>query len=323
MNFWEEQRKARHKTKLYLALFAFLTLAVAVGIELALREIAQEQYHPPYPMLALGFAGITFGVAGYQYLMFRSYGGSYVAESMGAHLVDKTTTDPKEIMLLNIVEEIAVASSLPVPPIYLMDSKQINAFAAGLTADNAAIAITRGALEKLNRDEVQGVIAHEYGHIFNGDMKISMRLAAMVMGFFFVLYFALRMLQFSSFRSNRSSKKGGNPIVLAALFLLLAGAFTWFFGSILKASVSRQREFLADACAVQFTRNPDGIANALKKIGEDHTSDMPKEGIAFNHMYLDNHSGFSALFATHPPLEKRIKAILGKEYLPEEWKKEL
>src|SRR5690606_38113841 len=97
----------------------------------------------------------------------------------------------------------------------------------------------------------------------------------------------------------------------------------WFAGSILKAMVSREREYLADACAVQFTRNPYGIAEALRKIANDSTNDMPKEGMAFSHMYLDNHTGFSALFATHPPIKKRIEAILGKTYMPEEWKREL
>jgi heat shock protein HtpX len=157
-------------------------------------------------------------------------------------------------------------------------------------------------------------------------MKISMRLAAMVMGFFFVLYMAFRFLQFSNFtRQSRDNRRngGGNPVLLAVFLLMGAGAVTWFAGSILKAMVSREREYLADACAVQFTRNPDGIANALRKIGKDQADDMPKQAMAYSHMYLDNHHGLNSLFATHPPLDKRIKAILGLEYLPPEWKKDL
>lgn len=316
MNFWAAQKRARKKTNIYLAVFIVITVGVAFLLEIVMRNTSPQTYGQ-FPYVGLLFLGITFSVAAFQYQMFCSKGGRYVAESVGARLVDPMTTDPKERQLLNIIEEIALSSSLPVPPVYLMEAHQINAFAAGLTSDNAAIAITVGALEKLNRDEIQGVIAHEFGHIYNGDMKISMRLAAMVMGFFFVLYLAMRMFQFASF--SRRSQKGGNPVLLIALLLLGAGIFTWFAGSVLKAMVSREREYLADACAVQFTRNPNGIANALKKIGEDQTQDMPKQGMAYSHMYLDNHLGFSALFATHPPLKKRIDAILGKSYMPKEW----
>lgn len=316
MNFWEAQKKARSKTKIYLAFFILITLSVAIIIEYLMREMAPKAYHGPYPMIGLAFLGITFGVAAFQYSMFRTYGGRYVAQSVGAREVDPQTRDPRERQLLNIVDEIAVAASLPVPPVFIIDAKQINAFAAGLTQDKAAIAITRGSLEILTRDELQGVIAHEFGHIYNRDMKISMRLAAMIMGFFFVLYLAFRLMQFSSLSGGRSrgNRQGTNPILLAALLLMGAGAITWFAGSVLKAMVSREREYLADACAVQFTRNPNGIANALRKIAKGHTSDMPKEGMAFSHMYLDNHSGLSALFATHPPIEKRIQAIEGKKY---------
>ena len=213
----------------------------------------------------------------------------------------------------------ALAASLPSPPVYILeDSREINAFAAGITPENAAITVTRGTMELLNRDELQGVVAHEFGHIYNGDMKISMRLAAMVMGFFFVLYIGMRLLQFSSFRRRDEDSKG-NPVAIAALILLVAGVLTWFFGSVLKAMVSREKEYLADACAVQFTRNPNGIANALRKIAKEESHDMPNQGMAYSHLYLDNHSGLSALFATHPPLKKRIEAIEGKTYMPEEW----
>jgi heat shock protein HtpX len=322
MDFWKAQERARKKTKIYLAAFIIITLGMALLIELIMRYASPDYANSP-PFVGVLFLGITFSVAGFQYSMFRSLGGAYVAESVGAKRVDPMTTDPMEKMLLNIVEEVAIASSLPVPPIYIIPAAQINAFAAGLTKDNAAIAITKGALKKLNRDEVQGVIAHEFGHVYNGDMMISMRLAAMVMGFFFVLYFALRLFQFASLGGrSRGNQKGGNPILLAALLLMLAGLVTWFAGSLLKAMVSREREYLADACAVQFTRNSQGIANALRKIGEDQTQDMPKKGMAYSHMYLDDHSSFSALFATHPPLRKRIEAIIGKTYMADEWKKE-
>lgn len=238
---------------------------------------------------------------------------------MGAKRLDSRRASPKEQQLLNIVEEMAVAASVPIPPVYLLNANEINAFAAGLAPQDAIIAVTNGSLNLLTRDEMQGVIAHEFGHIHNGDMLISMRIAAMVMGFFFVLYIAIRLLQFSGMRNERDSRRGSNPIALAALILVIAGAFTWFFGSILKSVVSREREYLADACSVQFTRNPAGIANALRKIAKEQYHDMPKSGIAFSHMYLEDTSFMSALFATHPPIGKRIEAIEGRTYIPDEW----
>jgi len=328
MNFWEAQRKARSKTGLYVTLFVILTLLCAAAVELALRYFAADNYRPSEPIMAIAFVAITFAVALFQYSMFSVYGGGYVAESVGGYRISSQSHNPQERQLYNVVEEMALASSLPIPAVYIIPAGQINAFAAGLTSENAAIAITAGALGKLHRDELQGVIAHEFGHIYNGDMAISLRLAAMVMGFFFVFYLALRLLQLSGLRSdergsdNNGGRRGGNPVAIAALILILAGALMWFFGSLLKCSISRQREYLADACAVQFTRNPQGIANALRKIGKENIQDMPKEGSAYSHLYFDNHLGLSALFATHPPLDKRIEAIEGRTYMPEEWKNE-
>lgn len=310
MNFWEAQNRARRYTLLYIIVFVLITFAIACVAEWAMHHFAGEVYDPPLPYLGLGFLTITFLVAGFNYLQYKSFGGSYAAEAVGARLVNLGTTDPTERRLLNIVEELSLASSLPAPPVYIIPAEEINAFAAGLSPDNAIVAITEGALRKLNRDEIQGVIAHELGHVTNGDMCIGMRLAAMLMGFYFALYIGLRMLQFGG--RSRDSKKG-DPTVLAAVILIIAGALSWFAGSILKAMVSRQREYLADACSVQFTRNPSGIANALRKIADENVHDMPKGGANFSHMYLNDTSFFSRLFATHPPIEKRIQAIEGHE----------
>lgn len=322
MNFWEAQRRARSRTSLYVTIFVLLTLFVAYISEAAMHAFAQENYNPPLPYVGLAFLTITFCVALFQYSMFRSQGGSYVAESVGARRIDPRYASPKEQMLLNIVEEVAIAASVPIPAVYILNAKEINAFAAGMTPNDAAVTVTLGTLNLLSRDELQGVVAHEFGHIHNGDMLISMRMAAMVMGFFFVLYLAMRLLQISSFRSDNrdENRRGGNPLVLAALILIVAGAFTWFAGSVLKSMISREREYLADACAVQFTRNPNGIANALRKIANEQVHDMPKSGIAYSHMYLEDTTMMSFLFATHPPIEKRIAAIEGREYIPEEWK---
>src|SRR6185437_8127510 len=217
MNFWEAQRKARKLTTIYLTVFVLLTLAVATIGELALRTFFPNDYDFEFPVFGLAFLALTFLVAAYNYMMYKGQGGGYVAESLGAYRILPETNHPKEKQLLNIVQEIAIAASVPMPEVYVLESDEINAYAAGLTRDKAAICLTVGTLERLNRDELQGVIAHEFGHVYNGDMVISLRLAAMVMGFFFVLYIGLRMLQGSRFRSrDNNGGKQGNPILLIA-----------------------------------------------------------------------------------------------------------
>jgi len=317
MNFWQAQQEAKSKTVIYLIVFTVLALVVATLAEFAFRAYAGENFEEPIPYVGLGFLGITFLVAGFNYLNYIQSGGSYVAESIGAELVDPQTRDPKERQLLNIVEEIALATSLPVPPVYILDAEEINAFAAGTSPQNAAIAVTTGCLYALKRDELQGVLAHEFGHIYNRDMTIGMRVAAMITGFFFVTYIGLRLLQFGSYsrRSNDGQKGGINPMVIIGLIFLVAGAVTWLFGTILQAMVSRQREYLADACSVQYTRNPAGLAGALRKIRDSQVSDMPRDAKAFSHLYFNEHQSlFSRIFASHPPLEDRIAAIEGGEY---------
>lgn len=314
MNFWESQRQAKSKTIWLACLFIFLTLLTATLAELAMRTFNPENYNPPFPFLGLAFLGIIFLTAAFNYNNYLQYGGSYVAESLKAELVDPHSSDPKERQLINIVQEIAVATSLPMPPVYLLDAEEINAFAAGTSPENAAITVTSGSLYKLTRDELQGVIAHEFGHIYNADVKVSMRIAAMLMGFFIVTYFGLRLLQGASYRRSSDEKKGMDPIILAAIIFIIAGLFTWFFGSILKAAVSRQREYLADASSVQFTRNPEGLLGALKKIAASKANDMPKDGTPYAHLYFNEHPSFwERLFSTHPPIEERIAAIEGKE----------
>lgn len=310
MDFWEAQRRARRQTAIYVFIFVLMTLAVAAASEFAMRNFAEEAYEPPVPVVGMTYAAIAFLSAGYHFMMYRSEGGGFVATSLGGKLVSRETSDPKLRQLLNIVEEMAVAAAVPVPEVYLLQADAINAFAAGLTADKAALGITTGALNTLNRDELQGVIAHEFGHIHNQDMRLTMILAALVMGFFIIIYMGLRILQFSSFRRD---ERKGDPIVLAALVLLLAGAISWVGGTILRSCVSRQREYLADASAVQFTRNPNGILGALRKIQKEADMSMPAQGAGYAHMYFDHRSLWDFLFATHPPLQKRIAAIEGAE----------
>lgn len=313
MNFWEAQKKARARTTYYVFVFFILTFAIALLIEYAVRLLAAEGYTQPMPFLGLIFLGITFAVAGFYYLSYKSGGGRFVAETLGGRAVSTASQDLREQQLLNVVAEMAVASRLPIPEVFILDAKEINAFAAGTRPDNAVIAVTRGALQKLNRDELQGVIAHEFSHIYNADMLLNMRLAAMVMGFVFMLYIGIRLLE-GSFLFGRKREEGNSPIAIAALIFLVAGAITWFAGALLRSMVSRQREYLADASAVQYTRNPLGIANALRKIEADRAvQDMPRRGMAYSHLYFNNQSFWSRLFSTHPPVEKRIAAILGKD----------
>lgn len=317
MQFFEAQRKAKARTGLFLTAFIILTLIVAAVSELALRFFAgPENYNPPLPYFGLIFLAITFCTAGFQYFSFSLYGGRAIAEAVGGVQIFENTSDPKEKQLYNVVQEMAIASGVPMPEVFLINARQINAFAAGLTTDKAAIALTKGALSKLTRDELQGVVAHEFSHIQNEDTKISTRLAAMVMGFFIIFYIGIRLLEGSFFvRGGDDDRRGGGNsgqlIALAGLIFIIAGLVTWFAGSILKSFISREREYLADASAVQFTRNPNGIASALKKIQASEDRDMPKSGIAYSHLYFDDRSLWNVLFATHPPLEKRIAVLEG------------
>ncbi len=320
----EAQKEAKSKTAIYVSIFTLLTLVVATAAEWAMRNFALENYgNPEIPYVGLGFLALTFSVAGFNYINYLHSGGRYVAESMGAELVNPHTTHPKEKQLVNIVEEIALATSLPTPPVYILEAQEINAFAAGTSPDNAAITVTRGCLNLLNRDELQGVLAHEFGHIYHRDMLIGMRLAAMIMGFFIVTYMGFRLLEGTSYsrRQEEEDRRGGNPIAILAIILLVAGSITWLFGSILQAMVSRQREYLADASSVQYTRNPSGIANALKKIAHSNISDMPRNGQAFSHLYFNEPKSFWAhLFATHPPLKIELLG-LKVENMNQRWEK--
>ena len=195
-----------------------------------------------------------------------SSGGSAVAESLGGRLVDSNTRDPHERKLLNVVEEMAIASGVPMPQVYVLDDEPgINAFAAGHTPSDAAVAVTRGCIATLTRDELQGVIGHEFSHILNGDMRLNLRLMGIIFG---ILCLAVIGRILLSSRSGNSKDK--NPLPLLGLALLILGWIGVFFGRLIQAAVSRQREFLADASSVQFTRNPGGLSGALQKIGAVH-----------------------------------------------------
>ncbi len=243
-------------------------------------------------------------------------GGETVARTLGGRQINPNTRDLPERVLLNVVEEMAIASGTPVPPVYVMDNERaINAFAAGTTPQNAVIAVTRGTIETLKRDELQGVIAHEFSHILNGDMRLNIRLIAILNGILLIAIIGYILMRTST--SSRSyfsdNKKGGNPLPLIGLLLYIIGYVGVFFGHLIKSAVSRQREFLADASAVQFTRYPDGIAGALKKIGglAEGSRIRSEHAEEASHMYFGNglRQPFLELLATHPPLVERIRRI--------------
>ena len=346
MDFFEAQALAKKRTSRLVWLFALAVLGtIALSYAAAVfavntahhrnyslrryRDDRSESVYPSDPGPVLWQPGVLLAVSAgtivvvglaslYKWNEYSS-GGAAVAESVGARRVDLHTTDTQERRLLNVVEEMAIASGVPVPAVYLLDDEPaINAFAAGLTTNDAVVCVTRGTMENLTRDELQGVIGHEFSHILNGDMRLNLRIGAIVFGIL-VIGLAGRGLLWALSRGRLSSRdsKGSGGIVLAAGFvgaaLLVIGYVGYFFGRLIQAAVSRQREFLADASAVQFTRNPGGVTGALKKIGGYAlgSSLQTHKATEIGHFFFAQ--GFTSMFggawSTHPPLAERIRAI--------------
>jgi len=241
-------------------------------------------------------------------------GGQAVAEAVDGTQINRNTTDPDEKKILNVVEEMAIASGIPAPPVYIIEEKAINAFTAGYAIKDAVIVITRGSIQTLSRDELQGVVAHEFSHIFNGDMRLNIRLISILHGILFIGMIGNFMIRSSPGGSTGSSRdKNAGAFIILGIGLCVIGYAGTFFGNLIKAAVSRQREFLADASAVQFTRNPEGIGNALKKIGGYPFGSVlinPAVAEISHLLFSQGVSGiFSGLMATHPPLAERIERI--------------
>jgi Zn-dependent protease with chaperone function len=333
MDFFESQDVARKKTGRLVILFIMAVIAIVLAVFVLFagaaayveQEALAEQGLPWYSVMTLdlflGVTVITLVIVGggslYKVIQLRG-GGTVIAESLGGRLLYQDTTDPLERKVLNVVEEMAIASGTPAPPVYLMDDEgSINAFAAGFSLDDAVIGVTRGCAQQLGRDELQGVIAHEFSHILNGDMRLNIKLIGILHGILvigIIGYFILRSALYSGGRGGGGGKKG-NPLPFLALGggLMVIGYVGTFFGKVIKAAVSRQREYLADAAAVQYTRNPEGIGGALKKIGgfvEGTHIESPNAPEA-SHMFFGEAviSRFGGLLATHPPLPDRIKRI--------------
>ncbi|HBO50590.1 MAG TPA: hypothetical protein DD471_01295, partial [Planctomycetes bacterium] len=264
-------------------------------------------------IVALGTATIV-GLGTLFKVISLAGGGKVVAEALGGKLLSHQTKDLPEKRFLNIVEEMALASGTPVPPSYIMEEAGINAFAAGYSPENAVIGVTRGCIEKLNREQLQGVVAHEFSHILNGDMSLNIRLIGVLAGILFIAVIGRILLEVgarSGGRRSRSKEGGGGAALLAiGLALFLVGYIGYFFGSLIKAAVSRQREFLADASAVQFTRNPGGIGGALRQIGGYADGELEtKRATEVSHMCFSSVVNSFFSFKTHPPLPERISRI--------------
>lgn len=331
MNFFEAQHQARRSTLWLVLLFALAVIGLILLTNLLVLLVLSYQqtgliYTGATPALmpvqgdtfALVALGVTVLVAGgslFKMLQLAG-GGRVVAETLGGQIIPQNSSDPLHRKILNVVEEMAIASGLPVPPVYLLDEPGINAFAAGWTSGDAVIGITRGAVQQLSREELQGVIAHEFSHVLNGDMRLNVRLAGVLHGILLLGllgYYLMRSLRYA--RTSRSRDGGSIVVALLALGLglIVIGYVGTFFGNWIKALVSRQREYLADSSAVQFTRSRDGIAGALKKIGglEQGSQLQSPAAAEFSHVYFAPGVSYfmQSLFTTHPPLAARIRRI--------------
>ncbi|GMQ89304.1 MAG: M48 family metallopeptidase [Gammaproteobacteria bacterium] len=329
MNFFESQQRVRSNTVRLVVLFGLAVVSLVIMtnllVMLAFGYLNTEQLSGGgvsvpqmdwWTFVTIGAGVVAVIVGGSLYkIMTLSAGGKAVAESLGGQLIPQNTRDLNQRKLLNVVEEMAIASGTPAPPVYLLaDEQGINAFAAGFSPRDAVIGVTRGTIEHLNRDQLQGVIAHEFSHIFNGDMRLNIRLMGVLHGILIlglIGYYILRPAAYTGHR--RSSGKNAGGIFALAIGLMVVGFAGTFFGNLIKAAVSRQREYLADASAVQFTRNPGGIAGALKRIGGlEYGSKVETPAAAeVSHAFFAQgiSSAMESLFATHPPLKKRILRI--------------
>jgi len=328
MNFFAAQDQARRSSRRLVTAYIVATIMIVLGVTaivgFALFSFSQSSYgytpgqfvREQTPLL-LGVALLTtlFILGSSLYKTSRlSSGGGRVAADMGGTLVPTDVQDPLRRRLRNVVEEMAIASGVPVPDIYVMEEEHgINAFAAGFSTSDAAIAVTRGTLELLDRDELQGVIAHEFSHILNGDMKLNVRLMGVLFGIMVLGLIGRMIIRGGYHTSIVSSRRDRNaPVILVVgLGIAILGGIGVFFARIIKASVSRQREYLADASAVQFTRQSEGIASALKKIGgySEGSKISATDPEEVSHMLFGSGASLMGMFATHPPLVDRIQAL--------------
>ena len=322
MNFFESQDRARHNTTQLLGLFVVAIVFTISGLYLAIAvTIAQgsDSANLWYPEAFFWVTVCTLLLVGsgslWKYFALKQGGGAQVALSLGGTEVFAEMATAEQLVFVNVVEEMAIASGVPVPRMFVLaDESGINAFAAGFTTNDAAVAVTQGCLEQLERDELQGVIAHEFSHILNGDMNLNLKLIGILQGIL-LIHLAGRLMMRMSRPRYRSRNNKGNPILFLGLAMFVVGGIGWLCSRAIKAAVSRQREFLADASAVQFTRNPKGISSALQKIAgyAQGSSVLAPQAEAASHLFFGSAvSSFGGrAFASHPPLKERIQRLGG------------
>ncbi len=323
MDFYSQQDQTKKRTRQLLVLFFVAMAAVVLLMNIAVSLVLftndfEWDWTVFWSVTVFVLAIIGLAIL-YKWNELRS-GGAKIAESLGGTPLYPDTMDKKERILLNVVEEMAIASGITMPEVYILKKERgINAFAAGYSPADAVIGVTRGCLKQLNREQLQGVIAHEFSHILNGDMKLNMRMIILLYGIDFLGSSVFNLIYLgddneSYSNEDSSSSFSGGRIIILIILLKVIGSIGVCFGNMIKASVCRQREFLADASAVQFTRNPNGLADALKIIG-----DYSRRGNVIyssaheaGHMFICNpiaESAWSFSIPTHPPLKERIKAI--------------
>ena len=312
MRFFEQQNEARARTRQLLLLFALavalLVLAINAALALTWRLVTPGfSSYPAYFFTVNTVVTLVFVLGGW-WLETSSLhgGGEKLARRVGAREAWPASR-LEEQKLCNIASELAIAASMPVPQVMVLDRvASINAFAAGWDEDDAVIAVTRGALDSLSRDELQGLMAHEFSHIREGDTRLNMRLAGMVFGLEMIFNLGVSMCK-------RGDNGHRSALVLPGLAIKAVGFLGWLTGRALKAAVSRQREFLADARAVQFTRSKDGLGGVLRKVAMAQSSAaMPELHPAVQHMLLVGGEAKAHWFDTHPPLAERIRRIYGR-----------
>jgi len=322
MRFFEQQALARKNTRLLT--LAFIVNVILLSVINAVWVGLYFHFEQNQVIMIFSASCLVFIVAT-AIGMSQVRRGTHLAEWLGGRPLRLPTTDLAEKRLFNVVEEMSIASGVPIPFIYILDADDsINAFAAGTDPKSVVIAVTRGALVKLTREELQAVVGHEFSHILNEDMDLNVRLAGVVSGFYVFMrmgYFILRGSS-SGRRSYSSGKKGGGggggPILIAGLSFLIFGSVGYLLGRILQAMVSRQREYLADASSVQFTRNPEALAKALAKIGYHSGSEISSANrMEMAHIFFaEGVSGFwGSMISTHPPIDKRIQTLIPRVQL--------
>ena len=320
MNFFRAQDEARGRTTKLVALLVLAIVVLAgslyvlavLGQQKLVRGGETEWFQPKLFLATAGTALVVILGGSLLRIAELSKGGGAIAERLGGRLVGATTKDAAERRYLNVVQEMALASGLPVPLCYVIDGDEtINAFAAGNTPQDAAVGVTRGALRNLTRDELQGVIAHEFSHIGNGDMKLNLRIIGTVAGLTALAQLGYIIVRIG-LNSGSSRKNNLWPLAVAGLVVVLVGLGGVFFARVIQASVSRQREYLADASAVQFTRNPLGLASALRKVAglSGARREASSAELEAQHMFFAGSAGFlESLFSSHPPIGERIRRV--------------